>query len=484
METLLFADTNPILTLMDNDSYIPSHFRQLPPDTEYTFAYLESRGGRYGEMLWNGLQHILRRLTTPVRKEHVEAAARFHKVHGEPFPIEGWMRIVEKHDGLIPLKIRALPEATIVPSRNALLTVRNTDPALPWLPSWFETQKVRTWLPLNTGTRSLYCKRVIWKHLVKTSMDPKNEVLWKLHDFGSRGAGSRESASIAGTSHLINFLGTDTVIAMLFAAEQYKRNDPKYQIMSPEFEKVLGGSIPAMAHYTVTSWKRANEVEAYRNMIRANPEFKLLAAVSDSYDIFNAVENLWCEELLEEVQMSGKTIVIRPDSGDPVDVNLRIMRIIDRKLGMRENMKGYKVLPDCFRIIQGDGNDDEESIDRVLTAITNAGFSATNINFGMGGGLHQLHNRDTQKIAYKTSAAKPKDGDWYSFKKDPVTDPGKTSKEGILDVIKEGGVFKTVQMPTPEPHRLTEMVDVFENGRMLKEFDFEEMRARAWREFA
>lgn len=150
---------------------------------------------------------------------------------------------------------------------------------------------------------------MILDYLEKTSDDPQSQINFKLHDFGSRGVSSQESAGIGGAAHLINFLGTDTVTAMLFAMEYYKAEFP------PAF------SICAAEHSTITSWGKDKEVDAYRNMLKqfAKPG-ALVAVVSDSYDLNNAVDHLWGEQLREEVIKSEATIVIRPDSGDPVTV--------------------------------------------------------------------------------------------------------------------------------------------------------------------
>jgi nicotinamide phosphoribosyltransferase len=166
--------------------------------------------------------------------------------------------------------------------------------------------------------------------------------------------------------------------------------------------------------------------------------------------------------------------VIRPDSGDPSEVNVRALEILERKVGCRINTKGYKVLPHSFRLIQGDGNDDEEAIDRVLRAITSHGFSASNIAFGMGGGLLQRVHRDTQKIAFKICEATV-DGRAVAVSKNPVTDAGKTSKSGNLDLVMVEGRYQTVPGPRPD----SALVTVFENGDIRRRWTFDEVRARA-----
>jgi nicotinamide phosphoribosyltransferase len=462
---------NPIL---DTDSYKASHYRQYPPGTEKLFGYLESRGGRYAETVFFGLQYFLRRyLSQPITAADIDEAAAYLAQHGEPFPEAGWRHILDQHGGLVPVRIRAVPEGTAVPVRNVLATVESTDPRVPWVVGWIETQLMRLWYPITVCTRSYVCKKVIFEYLQKTAEDPLGELPFKLHDFGGRGVSSAESAGIGGAAHLVNFLGSDTIEGGRYAKAFYGSDKP-----------MLAFSIPAMEHATVTAWGREGEASAYRNMIAANPEYATLACVSDSYDIDRAVEQLWADELLDEVKASGKTIVIRPDSGDPVEVNLRLLQILERKVGMTVNGKGYKVLPRFFRLIQGDGNDSEEDLARILLALEQHGYSASNIAFGMGGGLLQKLDRDTQRFAFKLSEIVVA-GQRRSVAKDPKTDPGKRSKAGRLDLVKREGVFTTVAIADPALAQLpaSEMVTVYEDGRLMAGSSFDEVRARAARAF-
>jgi nicotinamide phosphoribosyltransferase len=330
--------------------------------------------------------------------------------------------------------------------------------------SWLETQLVRLWYPLTVATLSWHIKRRLFEYLARTSDDPMGELPYKLHDFGARGVSSAESAGVGGMAHLVNFRGSDTVEGVLFARRYYGA-------------PMAGVSIPAAEHSTVTAWGREHERDAYRHFVQkflGPGKYPIAACVSDSYDLWNAIENIWCEELRDLIEASGSTLVIRPDSGDPAEVNVRALKILERKVGCRVNTKGYKVLPRSFRLIQGDGNDDEEAIDRVLRAITSHGFSASNIAFGMGGGLLQRVHRDSQKIAFKLCEAIV-DGRAVPVAKSPVTDAGKTSKSGNLDLVMTEGRYQTVTGPRQD----SVLVTVFEDGEIRRRWTFDEVRARA-----
>ncbi|MGH9462240.1 MAG: nicotinate phosphoribosyltransferase [Vicinamibacteria bacterium] len=449
--------------ILMTDSYKASHFLQYPPGTSRLFGYLESRGGHYKETTFFGLQYLLRRyLAQQVTEIDVQEAAAFFRAHGEPFPEEGWRRVVEKHGGYVPLRIRAVAEGSVVPVRNVLMTVESTDPELFWLVSWLETVLMRVWYPTTVATLSWHIKKRIYEYLIKTSDDPAGEVLFKLHDFGARGVSSAESAGIGGAAHLVNFLGSDTVEGALLAHHYYGVEGGAGM---PAF------SIPAAEHSTIIAWGRGREKDAYRNMLTqfAKPG-SIVACVSDSYDLWNAIENIWGDDLKDEVESSGCTLVIRPDSGDPPEVCLKAIMILERKVGCRKNMKGYKVLPKSWRLIQGDGNDDEEAVARVLEALTKSGYSATNIAFGMGGGLLQKVNRDTQRFAFKVSVVTI-DGKDIPVSKNPVTDPGKASKAGFVDLVIRDGKYETVTRTSPAPERddgYSRLETVYENGDMKK----------------
>jgi nicotinamide phosphoribosyltransferase len=453
------SETNFIL---DTDSYKASHWIQYPEGTTATFSYLESRGGKYDKIVFFGLQYILKKyFSQRITPEMVEEARLFFAKHGEPFNDEGWSYIANELEGKLPIRIRAVPEGTLVPTSNVLITVESTDPKAYWLPSWVETQLVRVWYPTTVATVSWHCKHIIKKYLDLTSDHPDEEIEFKLHDFGSRGVSSRESAEIGGAAHLINFKGSDTVMGVVCANQYY-------------LSEMSGFSIPAAEHSTITSYGKEHEIEAYRNMLKhfAKPN-SLVAVVSDSYDLYHAVDNLWGQQLRQEIIQSGATVIIRPDSGNPPEVVLKTVQLLDKHFGHTVNLKGFKVL-NHVRVIQGDGIHDA-SIQDILETLTKAGYSATNVAFGMGGALLQKMDRDTQKFAYKCSCITIH-GEEREIFKAPMTDPGKHSKKGKLDLIYDGSGFTTVR-GTNLPGSI--LRTVYENGEVKIEDTLEEIRVRS-----
>ena len=458
--------------LLDCDSYKSSHHLQYPPGTTKVFSYIESRGGRFDRTVFFGLQMYLKRyLSQPITQEMVDDAAEFWAAHGEPFNREGWEYIVNVHGGRLPVVIKALREGTVVPTHNVLLTIENTDPACFWLTSFLETALLRAvWYPTTVSTLSWHAKQIIRAALEKSSDAPEGQLPFKLHDFGARGVSSKESAGIGGAAHLVNFMGSDTVTGVLYAREFYGA-------------QMAGFSIPAAEHSTITSWGRSREAQAYANMLRQfGKPGALFAVVSDSYDIMNAAREIWGGELRQVVMESGSTLVVRPDSGDPLTVPVDVIEALGERFGYTINGKGYKVLPNCVRVIQGDGIT-VESLPKILANLLVRGWSADNIAFGMGGGLLQMVDRDTQKFAMKCSAALI-DGEWVDVYKDPITDPGKRSKKGRVMLWTSGGEYET---SITEPRRWTDrgiswtpaLIEVYLNGELLVDLTFDEVRATA-----
>ena len=455
--------------ILNTDSYKVSMFKQYPAGTTGVYSYIESRGGRYDRTVMFGLQAFIKEyLLDPITQADIDIADEILTTHGEPFNREGWEYILRVHDGYLPVVIRAVPEGTVVPVKNVLATIENTDPECYWLTTYLETALLRAvWYPTTVATQSYTIRKVIIEYLEKTG-DP-SLIDFKLHDFGARGVSSMESAGVGGAAHLVNFMGTDTITGLLYAREYYNAG-------------IAAFSIPAAEHSTITSWGRDNEVKAYDNMLTqfAKPG-SIVAVVSDSYDIFNAASKLWGEELKQKVIDSGATVVIRPDSGDPDTVCRKLVEILGQKFGYTVNDKGYKVLNNV-RIIQGDGVN-EQTIRTILGGFAAYGWSADNIAFGMGGALLQQVDRDTQKFAMKCSAALI-NGEWVDVQKDPVTDSGKKSKAGRVQLWESGGEFiSSVNRPNTWTDRGTAwapvLQEVFRDGKLVTEYTFEQVRANA-----
>ena len=439
---------NNILLL--TDSYKVTHWVQYPKGTRTIYSYFESRGGRHKDVVHFGLQYFLKRylcgvVVTPDKIAEAEMMYSAHFGPGSVFPKDKWMHIVEKHGGKLPIRICAPAEGSVIPYKNVLMTVENTDPECFWLTNFLETLLVQVWYPTTVASNSRAQMKVILRYLVDTA-DPLPDgsfgELFKLHDFGFRGVSSVETSALGAAAHLVNFRGTDTISGLVLARDFYAAGGGE------EGKTVAGYSIPASEHSTITSWGQEGELAAFENMLVRFPT-GLVACVSDSFNIYKACGPEMWGKLKEQIQArkadaigNPGRLVIRPDSGDPKTVDLKILEILGETFGKTKNSKGYWVLDSHVRIIQGDGIQYETLVE-ILEHLKKHGWSADNIGFGSGGGLLQKLNRDTQKFAFKCSFIEYQDEDG-SIKtrdvfKNPIDSPMKKSKKGRLTLHKLDG---------------------------------------------
>ncbi len=454
---------DPKNILLLTDSYKVSHARQYEPGTEVVYSYFESRGGDFPEVTFFGLQYFLQeylegRVVTAERIDQAETILSAHFGPGFVFPRERWEYILYRHGGKLPVKIKAVREGTAVGTHNVMLTIENTDPKCWWLTNYLETLLVQVWYPCTVASNSKAIREIILGYLEKTG-DPAG-IDFKCHDFGFRGSTSVESAAIGGCSHLVSFLGTDTLAATILAHNHYGC-------------EMAGFSIPASEHSTITSWGREHEVDAFKNMLDIYPT-GLVACVSDSFDIYNACSELWGKELRDQILNRDGTLVVRPDSGDPVTVLLKCLELLGTAFGCTTNDKGYKVLDPHVRIIQGDGID-RNAIGVILKAITEAGWSADNLAFGSGGGLLQKFDRDTSKYAFKCSWIQV-NGQGRDVFKDPITSKGKKSKPGRLGLLFQPGEGYVTVPEAAADEWFDRLEPVFKDGQVLRRQTLDEVR--------
>lgn len=459
---------------LKTDSYKLSHWLQYPKGMKKVMSYLESRGGMYPKTVFAGLMPFLYELEgVKITMKDVEEADQFSKDHfgTDIFNKQGWEYIVKRHGGKLPIRIKAVKEGTLVPVSNVLMTIENTDPNCYWLTNALETQLMRLWYPITIATNSFYAKQTIADYLNKTA-DNLDSLPFKLHDFGYRGVSSEETAGLGAMAHLMIFMGTDTLAGITYANKYYNADG------------MVGFSVPASEHSVATSFGIEKEDEYFLNMLDSYPT-GIVSIVSDTYDVFNFVNSM-SENHKQRILDRDGTVVFRPDSGDPIDVNLQLIDILWKQFGEYGTVtsNGYRLLPPQVRLIQGDGIDND-MLDRILSAVTIKGYSAENWVFGSGGGLLQKFDRDTQKFAIKACYGEREvDGKTVGFpiQKDPITSKGKKSKGGQLKLVKNvaNNSFFTITSEEDQHFDMTkdELEVVFENGEIKRYETFNEIRER------
>jgi len=437
----------PLLT----DSYKVTQHPMYPEGTTKVHSYLEARnGGEFQSTLFFGLQYILTQhlIGRKVTQSEISEADKFFSHHLGPsvFNRKGWQIIVDDHDGRLPLKIWAIPEGKSVPNGTPMMAIENTDDRLPWLTNYLETLLLQVWYPSTVATLSKHVHSFLQQKLLETDGETLG-LESMLHDFGCRGATSMESAGIGGAAHLVNFVGTDTVPALRVAEDFY----------GAELKK-LGFSIPAAEHAVMTSLGAEGELDMVEHLLDVYPA-GLLAAPIDSYDYIGYISNV-VERFGDRILARDGKFVFRPDSisqihPTPHEEMVWILHTLYDQFGGTVNNHGYKILDPHVGVLWGDGLGVDE-IEWIVNSVNRAGFATSNLAFGMGGGLLQKVNRDTQKFAFKCSAQE-RYGEWCDVHKSP-SDKSKASKAG-----RQNG----------------DMNLVFEDGHLMRWQSFEEIRGLA-----
>jgi len=489
---LLKVLVKPQNLILASDGYKYSHHRFYGAEMTKMISYCESRGGKFSETVFYGLQIFLKQylegiaITTEEIDQAQEILGSQLGIFGrdDVFDRSKFDYIVEKHGGKLPIAIKAVPEGTVVNTKNVLFVIESLDDNCAWLTNFLESLLLQVWYPITVATLSREVKKIVLKAFNKcTSYDEATIdflVQFVLNDFGFRGTSSVQSASVGGSAHLVNFRGSDTVVASDLIREMYNTNT------------VYGLSIPATEHSIMTLKGEEGELDMMRRVLTTFPT-GLVACVSDSYNIFRACSQYWGQDLIDLIlsrpATPGNQLVIRPDSGHVIRTLKEIFSILFDKFGYTVNEKGYKVLPPQVRVIQGDGVN-LNSIIEIYQMLEDEKISPENLALGMGGKLLQADiDRDTQNFATKACSAIV-DGKKVDIIKSPtemdadgnISQSFKKSKKGELKLVlnDDGRTYRTVTSLDAEyDHVKDELVPVFRMGEILVDYGFEEIRERA-----
>lgn len=470
-----------------SDFYKLNHQEQYPPGTNKIYSYLEARGSREDGLdytVFFGLQYYLKKyLAQPITKGDVDAFAETLGAMGIPRTDRCLKKFYELAElGYLPIKIKAVPEGTVMPLKNVLMTITNTEPEFYWLVNYLETLLMKVWLPITVASNSYRFRRMFNGYADRT-VGNRNHVPFQMHDFGYRGCGSEESAAIAGAAHLTSFLGTDTIAAVKMLKEYYHGGKDG---------KPVGLSVPASEHSVMCAWSEDNEdKEAIKNMLDLYPS-GIVSIVSDTYNLWKTITDYYGRDFKEQIMARNGKTVVRPDSSDPVliccgnpsadtiEEQFGVVRLLDRYFGSSWNEKGYREVDSHVGTIYGDGifyNRAQE----ILSKLAGMGYAANNIVFGSGGLLLNQFSRDTLGMAIKATYCEV-EGKPRPIEKNPITDKGKKSKKGLLALTKEvtdaGLTFRTLADCTPEQEAGGELQTVFENGNLLVDESITTIRDR------
>lgn len=467
--------------LLKTDVYKMGHLEQYPRGTTKVYSYLCARSNKkYNKTLFFGLQYYLKKyLSKPISHADVDEFLEYRQmiVGDRPLPeFEQKLRAVADLD-FLPLKIKAVPEGSIVENKNVLLTITNTHRDAYWLVGLVESLLLKVWNTCTVATYSMHLRNLC-ETFAKENCDDLNHVPYQVHDFGYRGCSSEETAELSGAAHLVNFLGTDTVPAVKMVKEFYNGAYP------------IGLSVPATEHSVMCAYGEEREFEAFKNMLALYPR-GIVSIVSDSYNYWRVMTD-YAPRLAEEILCRHGKVVFRPDSGNPLKIicgdpkapwgspeQKGSLEILWETFGGTVNGKGFRVLNPVVGLIYGEGMTFER-ITTILNEMHEKGFASSNIVFGIGGLLLQQHTRDDLGFALKATYIEGVNeaGEFYSrkVKKDPVTDKGKASHSGPLVLHRKSDGYYTHEVEIWDEH--IGLLEVVFQDSSMREVSFEEIRAK------
>lgn len=453
--------------LLSTDVYKMGHMEQYCPGTTKVYSYLTARSSKYfNEVVWFGLKYYLEEyLTKPIEPWMLSEFCYYRKnILGIETPLDVINKIQSLNDlGYWPLEIKALPEGKAYPLRVPLMTITNTHPDFYWCVGFVESLLLKLWFPCVVATHSREYRDVVERAYAETCSEEFMFLKdYAVHDFGYRGDSSEESACLSGAAHLLNFKGSDTVVAYPFV-------DRYYPGLNLEMH-----SVPASEHSVMCSFGKDHEFEAYEHMLNTYPT-GIVSIVSDTYDIYNVLGN-FAEKLKNRILMREGKVVFRPDSGDPIKIIcgdpealegslqwLGCLRILDNIFGSTINSKGFKEINPKVGLIYGDGMY-LERYKNMLFQMKEMRYAASNLMIGVGGILRN-HTRDDLGFAIKATYVEV-NGERRDIMKDPITDHGKKSHCGFLSVNES---FKVLEHCTADQEKEGLLKTVFINGSLTKE---------------
>lgn len=437
-------------------------------------SYMESRNGsEYPTSVFFGLQYLLKEYLVGVRvtKDMIEKAAQVAKYHlgnASDFNRPMWQHIVDNCGGKLPIEIKAVPEGIELPESNVWMTITNTDDKCFGLVNHCETLLTNVFSACMVATKSKYIKRILLE-FADATCEKKDHIKFQLHDFAQRSAKCPEAALWNGIGHLINFYGTDTVLAWEGARDYYNGN-----------VETIGYSVFATEHNYMMYKGRNGESQVLYEILMKRPK-GIISVVSDTYDIYNFVDNYVGKVYRNMIKARDGVFVVRPDSvtpdhDTPAKLTVWILESLWKNFGGTANSKGYKVLDPHVRVIYGDSLT-EVSIRDILTMAKEAGFSSENLVFGCGSYLLDKHNRDTLRCAYKSSAMEI-NGNWIGTYKEPLGS-NKKSKRGRMKLALIGGKYETITEYDAKYDMVSDqLVTVFRNGELTIDWTLDEIRKR------
>jgi nicotinamide phosphoribosyltransferase len=355
----------------------------------------------------------------------------------------------------------------------------NTKPEFFWLTNYFETLLSTTvWMTCNSATLAKKYRTILDKYAQETS-SALDFVDWQGHDFSMRGMAGLEAAAMSSAGHLLSFSGTDTIPTIDFMEEYYNANSDT---------EIVGGTVAATEHSVMCMGTNTGELETFKRLVTEIYPSGIVSIVSDTWDLWKVLTE-YLPALKQDILARNGKVVIRPDSGDPVDIicgNPNGKTEIERKgvveslwdtFGGTTNDKGYKELDGHIGAIYGDSITLERA-ENMCRRLKEKGFASTNVVLGIGSFTYQYNTRDTFGFAMKATYGEV-DGKGREIFKDPITDDGtKKSAKGLIKVVERDGTYQLIDQVSWEEEQTGELKEVYRDGKLLIDQTLAGIRAR------
>ncbi len=473
------------------DGYKLDHRRQYPEQTTLVYSNWTPRKSRIkgiNNVVFFGLQYCIQKYiiddfnTNFFNQPKEKVVKRYQNTINHYLGSNqiGTEHIEALHDlGYIPLIIKALDEGALVPIKVPMFTMYNTKPEFFWLTNYFETLISTTiWMPCTSATIAYNYRKLLLTY-AKDTTDNLEFINWQAHDFSMRGMAGIEAAILSAAGHLLSFYGSDTLPAFHFFEEYYQANPEK---------EIISGTVAATEHSVMCMGTNADEINTFKRLITEVYPTGIVSIVSDTWNLWTVLTS-YLPQLKSDILNRNGKVVIRPDSGNPVDIicgnpkgttdeeKAGVIELLWKTFGGTINSKGYKVLDTHIGAIYGDSITLERA-KAICELLKENGYASSNIVLGIGSYSYQYNTRDTFGFAMKATYGEVNFEGRAIYKK-PITDDGtKTSAKGLLKVIKRNNTYKLIDNVSWEEEQKGELNVVFKNGKLINPTSLQDIRKR------
>ena len=480
--------------LLESDYYKQVHWNQYPKDVTKVVSYFIPRGTRiprWDYLTMFGLQGFIKEFLIEDFNENFfnrpkeEVLAEYKHIMDNTLGpgLYGLERVAALHDlGYLPIEIKAVPEGTKVPIKVPMFEISNTHPDFAWLTNALESViSAEMWHPMISANVGVTYREIVDYYYDRTC-DDNIPHCRALGDFSMRGQESKRSAYKSSAAWCLSFVNTATVPAIKYLEDYYNCDCSKEPV---GFGAVSTEHSVMCSNFAVDG----DEITMIKRLLTELYPNTSFSMVSDSYDYWRLVKEL-LPQCKKEIMEHNGCILIRGDSGDPVEVVTKTVFALWDIFGGHINTKGYKVLDPHVKALYGDSITVTRA-KQIYQILLDNGFAASNVSLGVGSfsmqclededGKLNPFTRDTLNVAIKATYCEDRYGHEIPIFKNPKEMAFKKSNKGCIVVYDLDGELKAIDgrsFKETEDDPINVLIPVFKDGKILKEYSLQEIRAR------